>query len=224
MVKRFLIKFQACRTYNQLVNTELAKYLSENMSQWKSSIVTYIDLIGIKGTANKHGSRATDLMRQLHSIVEIRMFHGMPNHDHCYLWNDSVLLLSYLESPYRTANETEILKEADDLKKEIDQLSKSYAISVKGQVFPDEPAFASPSFDGKIVGQPRVVKLRTSSYAMGNCFLIEEKLGKKLKQPWYVDSRIARHLVTNQKLSKHTLEMLPDNIAREVYVYEGYLW
>ncbi len=40
------------------------------MSEWKNSIVTYMDLIGIKDADDEGSSRATDLMRQMHSLVE----------------------------------------------------------------------------------------------------------------------------------------------------------
>ncbi len=194
------------------------------MSEWKNSIVTYMDLIGIKGSADEGGSHATDLMRKMHSLVEGTMNHAMSNHDHCYIWNDSVLLLSHIESPYRHASETEILKEADSLKKKIDEICSCYAISVKGQIFPDEPFPRAAVFNGQIAEQPRVVRLKASSYAMGNCFIIEERLGGKLKKPWYVDSRIAKKLDTKQSLTKHSVKMLPKNKRREIYVYEGYLW
>jgi len=194
------------------------------MSEWKKSIVTYIDLIGIKEAADEGGSRGTDLMRRMHSVVEGTMNHAMDNHDHCYIWNDSVLLLSNLESPYRQASENEILKEADSLKKKIDEICSCYAISVKGQVFPDEPFLSAPVFNGQIAEQPRVVRLKASSYAMGNCFIIEERLGKKLKKPWYIDSRIAKKLNTEQSLTKHKVKMLPNNKEHEIYVYESYLW
>lgn len=194
------------------------------MSDWKNSIVTYMDLIGIKGTADEGSSRATDLMRRMHTVVEGTMNHAMNNHDHCYIWNDSVLLLSHLESPHRNASASDILKEADDLKRKIDEICNCYAISVKGQVFPDEPFLHAPVFNGQIAQQPRVVRLKASSYAMGNCFIIEERLGKKLKKPWYVDSRIAKKLDTKQSVTRHSVKMLPKNKEREVYVYEGYLW
>lgn len=195
------------------------------MSEWKNSIITYIDLVGIKSAAEEQSSRGTDVMRSMHALVERKMSNGMPNHDHCYTWNDSVLLLSYLDSPYRKADETEILREADSLKKEIDQqCTSSYAIAVKGQVFPDEPHLHAPVIQGQIADQPRVVRLKASSYAMGNCFLIEARLGKKLKQPWYIDGRIAKRLITSQGFSKHVIKMLPRNKKRAVYVYDGYLW
>lgn len=164
------------------------------MADWISSILTYIDLIGIKDAASSGNSRGTDLMRRMHSLVHGRMSHGMNNHDHCYVWNDSILLLAYLDNPYRNSDENDILKEADQLKKDIDQICPSYAISVKGQVFPDDTIFHPPIFEGQIAEQPRVIRLKTSSYAMGNCFLIEKRLGDKLEKPWYIDGRIAKCL------------------------------
>ena len=195
------------------------------MSDWKNSIVTYIDLVGIKSAANYSDSRATDVMRKMHSLVDSNMSHDMSNHDHCYMWNDSILLLAYLDSPDRNNNnENLILREADQLKRKVDDICSSYAIAVKGQVFPDNTIISSPVFNGQIADQPRVIRLKTSSYAMGNCFIIEECLGKKLKKPWYIDSRISKRLDTTQSLSKHKVKMLPKNKEREIYVYEGYLW
>ena len=194
------------------------------MSDWKTSIVSYIDLIGIKDIADQGDSRATDIMRKMHNLVESHMNHGMKNHDHCYIWNDSVLMLSHLGSPYRNTNENNVLKEVDSLKKKIDVICESYAISVKGKVFPEEfppqPAF----FNGQIHEQPRAIRLKASSYAMGNCFYIESKLGNKLEKPWYIDSRIASKLNTQQKYDKYSVSMLPKRKERDVYVYEGYLW
>lgn len=121
------------------------------MSQWETCIVTYIDLIGIKAAAEEADSRGTDVMRRMHSLVEGRMSNSMPSYDCCYVWNDSVLLLSYLDSPYRKTDETEILREADSLKKEIDQqCTASYAIAVKGQVFPDDARLHPVAFQGKL--------------------------------------------------------------------------
>lgn len=194
------------------------------MSEWKDSIITYMDLTGIKDIAEEGNPRATDIMRKMHSLVERTMNGGMTNHDHCYLWNDSVLLLSVLNRTHRFASEGNIMKEADELKKEIDSVCSCYAISVKGQVFPDDSTFPAPVFNGQIAGQPRVVRLKASSYAMGNCFIIEDCLGKKLQKPWYVDSRIAKNLDSAQARTIHRVTMLPKNEEREVWVYDGYLW
>lgn len=194
------------------------------MSDWKSCVLTYIDLIGTKDFAAEPDSRATDIMRRMHSMVHQEVTHHMPNHDHCYIWNDSLLLLSYLDTPYRNTNIGAIIREADDLKKKIDKLCKSFAISVRGQVFPHEPHLQANAYQGQIGDQPRVIMLKASSYAMANCFLIEAELGKKLKRPWYIDGRIAKHLETNQDVSEHSIKMLPKNKERAVFAYDGYLW
>ncbi len=194
------------------------------MSEWKTSIITYMDLVGIKNASEYYDSRATNIMRRMHSLVEKCMSHGMNNHDHCYIWNDSILLLSYFDKPHQHADENIILREADNLKKKIDKICESYAISVKGKVFPEHEIHNTSVFNSKSRHQPRVVRLKASSYAMSNCFIIEERLGKKLKKPWYVDSRIARKISTKQVVTKHRVKMLPKNKVRNIYVYGGYLW
>ena len=194
------------------------------MAVWKNSIVSYIDLIGIQEKIAKGNSLATDTMRKMHNLVENAMNYGMRSHDHCYIWNDSVLLMSNLDSPYRQTDVNEVILEVDNLKREIDFICGSYAISVKGKVFPEEIPPQAAIFDGQITEQPRTVRLKASSYAMGNCFKIEAKLGKKLKKPWYIDSRIATKLNSQQKHKRHVVSMLPDNKEREVSVYEDYLW
>lgn len=194
------------------------------MSEWKRSIVSYIDLIGIQELLGQGSSLASDKMRKMHALVEGRMNNAMESHDHCYLWNDSVLLLSHIDSPYRSVADSQVLREVDELKKCIDKVCPSYAISVKGKVFPEEFPPSAAVFCGQITEQPRTIKLKASSYAMGNCFKIESKLGSKLKKPWYVDGRIATKLDTKQRFEKHSVTMLPKGKERDVYVYEGYLW
>jgi len=47
-------------------------------------------------------------------------------------------------------------------------------------------------FDGKIANQFRAVLLKTSSWAMANCFLIEKRLGRR-RSHWYIDGRITEN-------------------------------
>lgn len=194
------------------------------MAEWKNSIITYIDLIGIKSTAEKYNSKASDVMRSMHHLVEKVMNTEMSNHDHCYIWNDSILLLSILESEYINRNVNDVMKEADRLKKKIDIICPSYAISVKGQIFPEDSSQNAPIDCDTIKHQPKTIKLKASSYAMGNCFLIESRLGKRLKKPWYVDSRIANQLDTVETRTEHSIKMLPKNKRRKVLVFNDYLW
>lgn len=181
------------------------------MSCWKNSIVTYMDLIGIKDIADDVDFRATDIMREMHNLVEKAMHDEMHNHDNCYVWNDSVLLLSIIDDHEKNRDVKCVMREADNLKKKIDGICNCYAISVKGQIFPDESMLNLPSFNRNVAGQPKFIRLKASSYAMGNCFLIEARLGKRLRKPWYIDSRIAKELDTVKKLTKHKVKMLPKN-------------
>ena len=60
---------------------------------------------------------------------------------------------------------------------------------------------------------------------MANCYLIEKSLDKELKEPWYVESRLATKINTHSAPSKiKPTEFLPGTEVREVYVYTGYLW
>lgn len=194
------------------------------MSCWKNSIVTYMDLVGIKSIAEDGNSKATYIMRKMHDLVEAEMHHEMNNHDNCYVWNDSVLLLSIIDGHGKNRDVKEVMREADNLKRKIDSVCKCYAISVKGRIFPDVQMPDRAAINGEVADQSRFIRLKTSSYAMGNCFLIEGRLGKKLLKPWYIDGRIAKELDTEQTKTKHRVKMLPENKKREIFVYDDYLW
>jgi hypothetical protein len=197
------------------------------MAGWRECIVTLIDVVGVKKLAKRPDTRASDLMRAIHHLVLDEMTNGLPAHSTAYVWNDSVLLLAYLNSSAGAAEV--ILREADALKRQLDALARgshaqiSYAISVQGQVFPD-PGGLEPR------GVPtekevRTVVIKASSYAMANCFLIEEHLGKNSRKPWYLDSRLAIGLKTDRgPILKQKLKLLPGGKERNVYAYAGYLW
>jgi hypothetical protein len=92
-------------------------------------------------------------------------------------------------------------------------------MAVRGQTFPDliGPAKSADN---------RAMIIKASNYAMANCFIIEERIGKALKKPWYVDHRLAKYLTTAPTAKKETrkVTLLPGKKARNVYVYSGYLW
>lgn len=190
------------------------------MGNWQDCIVTLVDLIGVKKRINQERSRATSLMRQFHALIMKKMNEEMPSIEHAYAWNDSVLFLAYLRGGSR-AKEA-VLRDIDTLKREIDRLSDSYAIAVQGQSFPELPllSLGQSQPDAK----QRVTILRVSSYAMANCFAIENELGGRTRRPWYVDQRIAQQLSTRQKYQKRSMVFLPHKKKREVFIYEGYLW
>jgi len=188
---------------------------------WNNCIVTVIDVIGIKNAAKQGGSKASGLMRQLHSLAQTSMNLGMPKHAHSYCWNDSVLLLAFWSGQPEDARS--ILVEAGELKRRIDdQIGKSYAISVKGKAFPDEMPPQAAVYDGAN-NHPRCVTLKASSYAMANCYLVEATAKQqKIQADWYVDSRLKKGLATTPRETL-SVEMLPTGKARNVYLVSGYI-
>lgn len=198
------------------------------MSGWRDCVVTLIDLVGIRKFAEQPDTRASELMRQMHALVLSEMNTALPAHSKAYIWNDSVLLLAFRDNDSPPAEP--ILWEIDGLKRKIDALAESrglggsYAIAVKGQSFPDLRV-GEPSLTRDVAVQgPRALVIEASSYALANCFLIEQQIGKILKQPWYVDSRLATAIETDQVPTKKRVKLLPGAEARDVYVYAGYLW
>src|SRR5580700_6379769 len=98
---------------------------------WQDCIVTLIDLQGVKAMAEQ--GIASKLMLKFHNIV-IKERDSLNITAHAYVWNDSVLLLSYVnedDSSFESA-----MKDADKLKRRVDVIVRSYAIAVKGQTFP----------------------------------------------------------------------------------------
>jgi hypothetical protein len=197
------------------------------MAGWRECVVTLIDVVGVKKLAKQPNTRASDLMRAIHGLVLDEMAKGLPAHSTAYVWNDSVLLLAYLNASSGAAEV--ILREADALKRRLDALAIashariSYAISVQGQVFPDPRDLEASGVPTE--KEVRTIVIRASSYAMANCFLIEEHLGKSSRKPWYLDSRLAVGLKTARRpVLKQKLKLLPGGKERNVYAYAGYLW
>jgi hypothetical protein len=177
--------------------------------QWRDCIVTLIDLIGIKKlSASGAGS---DLMQRLHLLVA-QESSKLNSVDHIYVWNDSVLLLSYVN--HRAASFQTAMRDADRLKRRIDTLGKSYAIAVKGQTFPQRH---ETSTDGLTV-------IGALSWALANCFEIERTLSSRLRKPWYLDSWIKEKIQTRVHCHKEPVLLLPLNRGRAVYVFDSYLF
>jgi len=184
-------------------------------AEWRDCIVTMIDLPGVKKGASDP-TLGSGLMRQLHKLMVHELSGDFTTVSHAYAWNDSVLLLSFVDAGQESF--VAAMRDADALKRRVDQLRKSYAVAVKGRTFP--VAHASG-------GQPpagRVTVLEASSWAMANCFQIEKTLGK-LRASWYIDGRIVRKLGARVGPSqKHKVELFPSGKPRVVHTYSGYLW
>lgn len=179
---------------------------------WRDCIVTHIDLPWVKRLATKTGA-GSRLMRQLHALAVRQLASGFSTVAHAYAWNDSVLLLSYVDA--RAASYDAAMRDAEMFKRRVDRLRRSYAVSVKGRTFPE-----LHSVDP---GSTRVTVMKASSWAMANCFEIEKRLGK-YRASWYVDGRIARKLSGTCRSRQHSVELLPSGHPRVVHSYPGYLW
>jgi len=183
------------------------------VSGWNDCIVVLMDLIGVKRRALDGDSGASALMRSFHGLVRREMARGLDALDHAYLWNDSVLLLAYVDD--RSEAYKKAIHAADNLKRKVDATAPSYAVAVKGRTFP-----SSAGLDGT-----RVTVIKASSYAMANCFAIEsEAKSKRLRKAWYIDMRIARKVREALAPEWIMVPLLPGGKHRRVYVHGGYLW
>ena len=184
--------------------------------EWQDCVVIYIDLPGIKKLAREGNSEASSLMREFHELVqsELKQSEDLPNIKYAYVWNDSAALLSYGKDTFKAC-----LKDADQLKRKIDSLATkrtcapAYGIAVQGQAF---PSHVQSSVE-------RVTVLQTSSFAMANCFLIEEAVkSNNCKKPWYIDDRLVEY-ISSKPCCVLSVELLP-NEKRKIHLIDGYLW
>jgi hypothetical protein len=184
------------------------------MKTWADCIVSLLDLVGIKKLVAEGGPKGSRAMLDFHRLLQVETSDGLRHHQHVYVWNDSALLLALIDN--RHIHFEPIMKEVDDLKKQIDIRWPCYAISVKGKTFPTPSA---KNIDGKFIF------LRASSYAFANCFTIEKELGGKYRKPWYVDIRIAKHIRTsNRSNMRRMIKLMPYSRPRYIYMYDTYLW
>lgn len=188
--------------------------------RWKKCILTYIDIIGVKVHA-KDGE-GSSIMRRLHSCVPDGFGEHLPSHDHAYVWNDSVLVVAYLKNEH--GEKMRLLREANNFKRHLDKAlaMPSFAVVVEGMTFPS--IGSSPGSGVDDAGSSKVTVLKTSSWAMANCFEIERELRRlKLKKNWYIDSRVTKGL---RRPSREDMQvtLLPANRKRAVSMYDDYLW
>lgn len=185
---------------------------------WPHCIVTVIDVIGIKDLAKIGDSRASTQMRRLHALTRTAFYSGMPMHAHSYCWNDSVLLLAYWNQDLEAARS--ILAEASKLKRNVDsQIDKSYAISVKGQAFPETTSERLGIPDE----QSRCTILRASSYAFANCYQIEaEAKRNRLRASWYIDSRLEQ-AIDRTAYKEFSMTLLPGQRNRRILLFNDYI-
>lgn len=191
--------------------------MTSNSEQWPPCIITAFDLVGTKSAAAT--GRGSSAMIQMHRCAVGKIIHGLPRHSHGYVWNDSVMLLSYEAKPAQ--KRAKVLQELDEFKQWLQGQCgvPIYAIAVMGLAFP-QGELASAVSDGQIAHQPRAVVLKTSSWAMANCFLIEKDLGKH-RADWYIDSRIVKDVSLAEPMGSEEILLLPSKEPRRVFMYRG---
>ncbi len=184
---------------------------------WPSCIVTAFDLAGTRTLAAS--GKASSAMIEMHNRSVAKINQGLPLHSHGYIWNDSVLLLSYMTEP--NWSKREFVAELDEFRSFLEQqcCASIYAISVKGLAFPQD-IMVPAVFNGQIANQPRAVILKTSSWAMANCFLIEKAL-KHHRADWYIDSRITKGTNLAAPFASEKVDLLPKNQARTIHMFKG---
>lgn len=184
---------------------------------WPPCIVTAFDLIGTRSlSASGKGSSEMILM---HGRAEEKINHDLPLHSHGYIWNDSVLLLSYMTE--KNWSKRGFFAELNDFKSSLEQQCNAsmYAISVKGLAFPQD-IIGKTVFNAQISDQPRAVILKTSSWAMANCFLIEKALGH-YRADWYIDRRITDGANLPKPFASEAICLLPKKQPRTIDMFRG---
>ena len=184
---------------------------------WPPCIITAFDLIGTRSLSSS--GRGSEKMIEMHNRAVAKINHCLPLHSHGYVWNDSVLLLSYTTEP--ASKRQELLAELSEFKSFLEQQCgvSMYAISVKGLAFPQD-IVAPAVFDGQVSQQPRAVVLKTSSWAMANCFLIEKELGHH-RADWYIDSRITEGVSLPAPIASEAITLLPKREQRTIHMFKG---
>lgn len=187
---------------------------------WLPCIVTMFDLIGTRGQAAS--GKASSAMRILQERAVWKMNHGMESHSHCYVWNDSVLLLSHHSKP--AVARRRVLAELDECKQWLEQecMGELYAICVRGLAFPQDE-LRSPAVDHDVRAEPRAIVLKTSSWAMANCFVIEKEL-KQHQADWYIDSRITSNVDLKPPFAAKEVQLLPSAESRRIDMFRGSLF
>jgi hypothetical protein len=178
------------------------------MSNWKKCIITFADFPGIKKLAAS--GRASTMMTDLHGYISSQAMTLLPSHSGVYIWNDSILLVAYFTA---RKDKERILREQSAFKTAIDERvpgrHRPYAIVVQGKSFPSPPIARRSLLD------PQIVALKSSSWAMANCFHIERVLGKR-RAVWYIDSRITADLKLGNKQRRLKLRLFPANRMRSI--------
>jgi hypothetical protein len=196
------------------------------MENMRRCVVILLDLVGMKGLLADDNKRrqAIDAMEALDRVCN-DFSRNRQHIDHVYCWNDSVLLLAYLQS--YDADLSALAIEVSRFKESVDTQChrNSFIAMVKGKSFmPNDLQFRVPvPREGS--QDPVYHYLLASSMAFANC----EKLVKKFRKDhhdWYVDQRIRDQLsqeLQGRLIERGRFKAFPRMKVRKVYTAEGYL-
>ena len=185
------------------------------MKTWSNCIVTFIDLIGISSLLERNSREGIALLRRMHNKVFDEKA-TLSAHEEVCFWNDSVLLLGYVDNSSSTY--LKIMNEVSELKRKIDTIKKSFAICMKGQVFPPPYKLVDKSQT-----TPNMFYLKASSLAFANCFIIEKAL-KRYRKHWYIDGRIVKKIKPRKEDLRKSVTLHPRNRKGSIYMYRGSFW
>jgi len=196
---------------------EIESYKENN---WPPCIVTVLDIAGIK--SNAFTGKGSEIMLRVHGYAVDKINHGLPLHRNGYVWNDSILLLTY--NTETALIRRTVLEELDDFKSSLELACgvSTYAISVMGRAFPEVEGVGA-SLDSPALGQHRAIVIKASSWAMANCFLIEKQLGRH-RADWYIDSRVLSGIKLSIQKVSNRINLLPKNKKRTIHMYKGRLF
>lgn len=203
------------------------------MDSMRPCIVGFFDVIGIRRALQHRKADAVQAMQMLEAHAYGYASQNQDWYDGLYVWNDSVLAVTYLDVPngsvLSTFNALHKFKANLSTNHYLSTVSDAniFAICIKGMAF-------VPTLDGiranfSISGstESKYVYVRASSMALINCFEIAEKLGRKRFKEWYVDERIYKDCPESVRAKlkiADELEMYPDMEKRKVYMGSGPLF
>lgn len=196
-------------------------------------IVGFLDINGIRLDIQQNKPTAIQAMDSLERTAYGYASQDQGWYDGLYVWNDSALVVTYLDvygrtvlSTFRSLHEFKAkLSQSLGLKR--DNNVSIYAICVKGMAFVPELDGVRANIPAAGSTESKYVYVRASSMALANCFEIETKLGRKHLKEWYVDERIYRDcpaIVRAKLKTVDELEMYPDMEKRKVYMGSGPLF
>jgi hypothetical protein len=189
------------------------------MTKWRKCIITYADFRGVKKLAA--GGKASRLMREIHNYVANQAIALLPSHAGIYAWNDSILLVAYFTD---RKDKERILREQSAFKATIDERvpkkHRPYAIVVQGKTFPNPHVNADRN-----ALHPEVIVLKSSSWAMANCFIIEhmsESMSRNNRAIWYIDSRVAADVKLENQQRRKRSRLYPSNKPRSIVLIQDH--